>query len=997
MKKITLFAALLLSQINIAQNVQEKSIRQIQYEEHAKYNFTRQEQWDSLYLFQHPGEKLQTGTPVFQRQVCNLKKRVFGWHPYWLAANEYLNYDYSLLSDLSFFGYDVDPSTGYASSTHGWMTSQVVTNALNAGVRVNLCAILFASHATLLNNSTARQNLINSLISNVKNRGANGVNIDFEGMDPSTSSSFASFMIALSQQMHAAVPGSEVSIAMPAGNYSGTFSASQVPYVDLFLIMGYDYHWASSPIAGPNSPKHSAGFWTMGDITGSITYYLNAGIPSAKLALGIPYYGYDYPTTSLTVGANTTGTGFSRKFPNAAAAAQTYTRHWDNNSATPYFTYNNGGPRQCWYDDEVSLGLKYDVVKDFNIAGIGIWALGYDDGSTKLWDLLKNKFTDCEAPSSCSGSIVDMGGPGNYYNNESWTKTIAPSGSSAVTMTFGSFNTESNYDFLYIYDGATTSSPLIGKYSGTTSPGTVTANSGKMTLKFTSDNATTGGGFSANWNCSVDNVDPTTSITAPTTWITQNFTASFTDVDNTGGSGIEKSMYHVVDYDGTEWRANNTLGFFRDNFDNAIHADWTKNTGTWAIVGGVLQQSDESVTNSNISAPLTQNLSNRYLYNWSGKIEGAGTSRRAGFHFMCDNATSPNRGNGYFVWFRADQSQLEIYKSVNDVLGSPVQTVPVTITAGTFYDYKVVYDRSTGEIAVYLNNNLITSWTDATPIMNGSYVSFRNGDSKYSINNFYVYRSRSTSTTISVGAAATNAIRYQNASPSQPSGMIKSIVMDAAGNLSSVASQSVDVDWTPPATIGVVRDGATTDIATTNSTTQLSANWNATTDPHSDVLKYWYAIGKTAGATDVVNWTNNALSTTVTKTGLNLTVGQMYYFSVKAENGAGLISVPVSSNGQLVQISTGITEQDNAFHLNVFPNPFKGSATISYEIIQNENVSIELVDVLGKEIKIYSNDDQAAGNYSLELNTDELSLNKGIYLVKINAGNKTGYLKLICN
>jgi hypothetical protein len=484
-----------------------------------------------------------------------------------------------------------------------------------------------------------------------------------------------------------------------------------------------------------------------------------------------------------------------------------------------------------------------------------------------------------------------------------------------------------------------------------------------------------------------DNVDPTTAISAPTTWITQSsFTANFTDADNTGGSGIEKSMYHVVDYDGTEWRANNALGFFRDNFDNAIHSDWTKNTGTWAIVGGVLQQSDESVANSNISAPLTQNLSNRYLYNWSGKIEGAGTSRRAGFHFMCDNATSPNRGNGYFVWVRADQSVVEIYKSVNDVLGSAVQTAPVTITAGTFYDYKVVYDRSTGEISVYVNNSLITSWTDSSPITNGSYISFRNGDSKYSVNNFYVYRSRSTSSTISVGAASTNAIRFQNASPSQPSGMIKSIVMDKAGNLSGVASQSVDVDWTAPADVTVIKDGTGNDISSTNSTTQLSANWNASSDTHSDVVKYYYAIGKTAGATDVVNWTSNALSTAVTKTGLNLTVGQVYYFSVKAENGAGLQSAVMSSNGQIVQISTGIEEAGSTI-FQIYPNPANDHLTLLLPG-NTSKMEVAIYNLLGeKQLSVQATDQQTT--------IDVTNLATGVYIIEVISENKISRQKFI--
>ncbi|MDD5569634.1 MAG: glycosyl hydrolase family 18 protein [Bacteroidales bacterium] len=994
-KTIILLSVVFLSQICLAQENGYKSIRQIEHEKYSKYNFTRQEQWDSLYRVEHPDAVLPKVIPSKKSRACNLNKRVFGWHPGWLSANEYLNYDYSLISDLCYFGYEVNPSTGYATTTYNWLTAPVVTDALNAGVNVSLCVILFASHATFLNSSTAKQNLISNVISLVQQRGANGVNIDFEGMDPSTSTSFANFMIDLCQQMHSAIPGSEVSIAMPAGNWSGTYSSSTVPYIDLYLIMGYDYYWSSAPNAGPVAPKYSNGFWDMGDETGSIVYYLNAGIPKNKLALGIPYYGYDWPTTSTALKAATTGGAFSRKYPNAAAAAQTYTRKWDNNSATPYFTYNSGGSRQCWYDDEISLGLKYDMVNMFDIAGIGIWALGYDDGSTALWDLLKDKFTSCATPVSCTGTITDMGGPGNYYNYENWTYTIAPPSAGSITLTFTSFSTESNYDFLYIYNGDNTSSPLIGKYSGTTSPGTVVANSGKITLKFTSDNATTSGGWVANWACSVDNTAPTTSISVPSTWETKNFTATFTDADNTGGSGLAKSMYHVVDNNGTEWRANPTRGFYRDNFTTSIHSDWTETTGTWGISSGALVQTDETLANTNISAPLTQNLSSRYVYNWSGKIEGTGTNRRAGIYIMCDDATATDRGNAYMIWFRADLSQVDIYKSVNSVLGSPLKSAAVTITPGTAYDYKIIFDRSTGDMKVYVNNVLVSSWKDSSPYTDGSYISFRTGNCKYTVDNLYVYRSRNSTATITVGAASTNAARYQNASPGSPACMIKSIVMDSAGNLSSVASKSVNIDWTPPANVAEVRDGTGNDINFTTSTTQLSANWDESADVNSGVVKYWYAIGTTAGAKDVVNWTDNDTDKTLTKTGLSLTIGQMYYVMVKAENGAGLLSDSVISDGQMVQNPTAINELTDVFNLSVFPNPFSKNITIKYELNKTQEVEIKLADVLGKEIIIENKINQVAGKYSITIDAEALGLAKGIYVLKIRTENNENIIKII--
>ena len=80
----------------------------------------------------------------------------------------------------------------------------------------------------------------------------------------------------------------------------------------------------------------------------------------------------------------------------------------------------------------------------------------------------------------------------------------------------------------------------------------------------------------------------------------------------------------------------------------------------------------------------------------------------------------------------------------------------------------------------------------------------------------------------------------------------------------------------------------------------MSANWDASTDNESGISGYQYAIGTSAGGTQTVNWTSLGNVTTVTKTGLTLSVGQTYYFSVHAVNGVGLTGSATNSNGQMV-------------------------------------------------------------------------------------------------
>lgn len=99
----------------------------------------------------------------------------------------------------------------------------------------------------------------------------------------------------------------------------------------------------------------------------------------------------------------------------------------------------------------------------------------------------------------CTGILYDSGGPnGLYDNNQNITTVINPGG--VITLTFfGIFNIEPGLDFLTIYDGPDTSSPLIGVFSGVTPPPVLTAYSGSVTLVFTSDNSAIYAGFSMLW------------------------------------------------------------------------------------------------------------------------------------------------------------------------------------------------------------------------------------------------------------------------------------------------------------------------------------------------------------------------------------------------------------------------------------------------------------------------------------------------------------------
>ncbi|MDP2388068.1 MAG: T9SS type A sorting domain-containing protein [Bacteroidota bacterium] len=496
----------------------------------------------------------------------------------------------------------------------------------------------------------------------------------------------------------------------------------------------------------------------------------------------------------------------------------------------------------------------------------------------------------------------------------------------------------------------------------------------------------------------IDNVVPTTQISSANNWKTGNFTANFTDVDDMGGSGIAKSYYQVQDFDGTEWYSNSTKGFLTDKFNSYNSSMWSvpASSGNYQVGGGNLIQTDSSVSNTNVYTSLDQNLSNQYLYQFTAMMDPATYStsqHRFGFHFFSDNAALPNRGNSYFIFFRKETNVLEFYKVVNDVYTLSNSISNVTTNFSQWYDYKIVFDRTTGKMEVYRDNVFLGAWTDPNVLITqGNYVSFRTGNCKLNVNELNVFRSRSPSVTVNVGAASINEIRYQNPDPLTNSGLIRSIVKDVAGNLSAITEHAINVDWTDPSCSNV-NDGAGSDIDTIASATTLSANWIVSLDQNSGISKYWYAIGTNTGGTDVLNWTDNTTNASVTNSSLTLTPGQVYYLSVKTENAAGLTSI-CNSDGILVESPVGINKYEDVVSFVAKPNPFNESSTILFSQKKEGNVCVSLIDMLGKEI-IISNNNYSSGNHSVTINSSELNLSAGIYTVKFLSEGRITSMRLV--
>lgn len=383
--------------------------------------------------FKLPSKEYRKPIP-FKPKPKTLNRTVYGFLPYWRLSNAYL-IRWDLLTHIACFGIELN-AFGEIADTHGWPSNwvDVIDSAHTYGVQVHLTVIVFDPDVihSILSNPVYRDNAINSILEQVNLGNADGVNIDFEFPYASDRELVNEFMSILADSLHS--QNKELTIDVPAINWSERFDPYTLAQItDGLFIMGYDFHWSGSDEAGPVAPLTG---WTY-NVTGSVQYWVTqSGNARDKIILGVPYYGYNWPTVGPNPHSATTGIGNAVVYQTAYYEALSYGRLWDTESQTPWYRYQQSGQwYQTWYDDDTSIGLKYDLVNSQDLQGAGMWALTYDGTRPELWDAIASHFSQGAPPPQPSGLAVLLTGPGS------------------ITVSWYPVNNASGYDVFISSDG----------------------------------------------------------------------------------------------------------------------------------------------------------------------------------------------------------------------------------------------------------------------------------------------------------------------------------------------------------------------------------------------------------------------------------------------------------------------------------------------------------------------------------------------------------------
>ncbi len=245
-----------------------------------------------------------------------------------------------------------------------------------------------------------------------------------------------------------------------------------------------------------------------------------------------------------------------------------------------YWTFEGGTPSTS--TEQNPSGIIYETPGNYSVSLTITGPNGDSEMITK-----QNYITVGEAAynmsnttvTTCSGLFYDSGGPNSdYTNNLTYTMTFYPQTEGAsIRVVFSEFNTESGYDYLYIYDGTSTSATLIGQYDGTTSPGTVTAtnSAGALTFKFTSDQGVVAAGWVASVACVTLEHNTITATTNPVGYGTVEGAGSYVQGETCTLTATAASGYVFAN-----WTENGTVVStdatytFQVNYDRTLVANF---------------------------------------------------------------------------------------------------------------------------------------------------------------------------------------------------------------------------------------------------------------------------------------------------------------------------------------------------------------------------------------------------------------------------------------
>ncbi len=222
----------------------------------------------------------------------------------------------------------------------------------------------------ITHNLTAQQNLIDQMFLTMEEKGFAGIDLDFEYILPQDRVAYADFVANVRAQ--AAPKGYSVSVALAPKTsadqagllYEGKDYKLLGAAADSVLLMTYEWGYTYGPPMAV-APIHKVR---------EVVEYAVTEIPTGKIDLGIPNYGYDWTLPFIQ------GTSKARTIGNVEAIQIAIENHaaiqFDQTAMSPFFRYEKDGVQhEVWFEDVRSMKEKFQLITEYGLRGMGYWQI----------------------------------------------------------------------------------------------------------------------------------------------------------------------------------------------------------------------------------------------------------------------------------------------------------------------------------------------------------------------------------------------------------------------------------------------------------------------------------------------------------------------------------------------------------------------------------------------------------------------------------------------
>lgn len=229
--------------------------------------------------------------------------------------------------------------------------------------------------AAVLNRTSSRQNLVSQLIAQAIQYDLDGINVDIEALPGEASDGYIEFIRELSIMCRRNHIILSVDNYVPMAYNQNYNRKEQGTVADYVIIMGYDEHYAGSEEAGSVA--------SIGYVRSGIEKTLEE-VPAGKVINAVPFYtrlwctNHEGQLSSIALGMDSAAKTLSDN---------DVTAEWSEEYGQYYAEFTNAdGSYQIWLEEERSIEEKAKLIKEYGLAGIASWRLGYE--KDEIWDII---------------------------------------------------------------------------------------------------------------------------------------------------------------------------------------------------------------------------------------------------------------------------------------------------------------------------------------------------------------------------------------------------------------------------------------------------------------------------------------------------------------------------------------------------------------------------------------------------------------------------------